>query len=417
MRTKLVYLRLCLKKSLGYLPAIVAISLLLCVVIGVVLGAFVSDYLGDENKQRFKVGVIGNTEDSFLNFGIDAIMKMDTSRFAIEFTPMTEDEARSMMRRGELSAFIIVPDGFIDEISHGTVVSMKYVTASNAVGVARIFKSEVLSSVTDMMEASQDGIFGMQFAMEDAGEKKWSTITGTMNELFTQYISLILSRSNVASTEELGISDGVTLPGYFAAGLSLMFLLMWGITAAPMFSNKDIALSRSLSSERNGSLSQTFSEYLSYLFIMLVTVGLIVGVAGAFAGKYVRFIPEMAEWQGSDFTVFALRLIPVVLMVSALQYFIYEITNGIVGGTLTQFIAALSLSYVSGLFYPISFFPNAIVRISEYLPTGIARQYVTDCMTDNFGFAPMVILLLIFAAFMLLSAFIRNRRIAGRYGA
>lgn len=76
-------------------------------------------------------------------------------------------------------------------------------------------------------------------------------------------------------------------------------------------------------------------------------------------------------------------MLPVVMVFAAMQLCIYEWVSGPVTGVLIQFLAATVLGYLSGCFYPITFFPAEIQVLAPYLPTGAAMGYSGKLITGQ----------------------------------
>ena len=61
-------------------------------------------------------------------------------------------------------------------------------------------------------------------------------------------------------------------------------------------------------------------------------------------------------------------------MLCALQFVLYELTESAVAGVLLQFLNAALQGFFAGCFYPSAFFPEALRRLGEVLPAGLAMR-------------------------------------------
>ena len=77
------------------------------------------------------------------------------------------------------------------------------------------------------------------------------------------------------------------------------------------------------------------------------------------------------------------------------------------------FFVSISLAFVSGCIYPVYFFPVALQKISAFLPTGLARNQLSACLTGKSDWKAAVLLLLYGAAFTFLSILLRRKKLAG----
>ena len=210
--------------------------------------------------------------------------------------------------------------------------------------------------------------------------------------------------------EILGIGDGLSLSEYFLCSFFVMFLLLWGVSASPVFAGQDMELGRLLKCRGLGSLRQILAEYLSYLCLMLSTVLCLCLMAALIL---------LGLDPGGDIPVrllesgFLLRAVLVGMALGALQILLYECASGMLQGVLLQFLAAVSLGYVCGCLYPVGFFPEPLQQTGNVLPAGLARQYLSAALSGQSG----VWLLLGLAGYGLVSlalaAGIRKHRLAG----
>ena len=231
------------------------------------------------------------------------------------------------------------------------------------------------------------------------------------NTLMASYVSMILSRSSALDCQVIGISDKLSFGGYMFSGLSVLLLLICGITCCPLFAGRDMALPRLLSANRISPLSQILSEYGAYLCLTILNMLPIVALLMLFSGGAAALIPELDGISTPDAVLIFVKFIPAVLAVTALQFLLYELTDSVVSGVLLQFVCAIGLSYISGCFYPISFFPKSIQVLSSVMPSGIARGYLSalisgaECGGELAALMAYTVILLGFAALT------RHRRI------
>jgi ABC-2 type transport system permease protein len=106
-----------------------------------------------------------------------------------------------------------------------------------------------------------------------------------------------------------------------------------------------------------GSHIQVVSEYLSFFFIMVTSTAVFYLFMMLGVGKK-EIVPELASSGVSDILIMIIKFIPAIALVAAFQYLLYQLCESVISGVLVQFISAVILGYLSGCFYPISFFPK-----------------------------------------------------------
>lgn len=395
------------------MPIILAVAVLLCVSVSIIFTTMIKLDSSSSDKQKFKIGIVGDTSESFFGIGIKALETFDSSRFAMEFVETDEDNAKASLQNGELSAYVVIPDDFIDSIIYGEIKKMKYYTTADSVGVSALFEEEVTQVISDILIQSQKGIYGLADAMtdsgngEDAGER--------MNELCVEYIGLIINRTVIGNNEIIGVADGQSIQCYFLCSIATLFMFLFGISCTSMYVKRDMSLNRIMSANGENALKQIFCEYSAYFLLMYSVVVTALVSLSAFDGVK-SLIPEFEYMGVAEIFILAVRLIPMIAMISAYNFLLFEMSRDIVSGVLLQFVASVSLTYIAGCFYPIHFFPDSVQKISAFLPSGTARSYLSECVVQtpiNINFIVIVIYFILFAG---LTVYIRNCRIKGRRG-
>lgn len=408
MKKAFAYFYLQVKRSSRFFFFVFMISLIICLTLGCMLNTLIHMDTSSDKNRKLSIGIVGDASDSYLGFGISAIQSMDSSRYSIEIIELEEEDARKKLTRGEITAYIIIPEDFVDLALSGNIQSIPYVTTNSSTDIATLFKDEILEVVSRIFVESQKGIFGLQNSLEDYHpDYPWEWIDG----LTVEYFSLILNRSCVFDTEVIGVSDNLSFSGYMFCGILVLLMMLCGIPCGSLLIKTDMALPKLLNANRKNALIQISGEYFAYFLMMFLNFSIILGVTVATVGSNATFIFGTAEINFIWFISLILHLIPVILAITALQFLIYELSSSIAGGVLLQFLATIGLSYVSGCLYPINFFPESIQAISRFIPLGIARSYLSGFLSENFQIAECIGLLISFALLFSASALIRRERI------
>ncbi len=406
MRKLCRYVYLQGKRTVRYLPFVLAITLVICLALGLILASLISLEADSEKNDKVAIGVVGDTGESFLGFGVAAIQSLDSSRDSLDLVNMTESEARRALLDGELAAYLVIPEGFVSSAVKGEIKPISYVTTGFGMDMASLFKEEILAAISRMLVESQKGVYGLESAMRENGV----AVGGSLDRLASEYFSLILNRSRILETEVIGVSDGLSLGPYMLCGLFVLLILMSGIPCCSLLVRRDMALARLMNARRRGVWHQIVGEYTPYFLMMLLNFSLLSAIVLPIAVD-VALLPELTEVDGEWLIQLFYRLIPILLALTAMQFLLYELSTGLVGGVLSQFLAAIALGYVSGCMYPIGFFPDSIRSLSSVLPTGLAR----GCLASLFSGASMTVqvvgLLAYTLLFLALASGIRRYRI------
>ncbi|MBQ9747996.1 MAG: ABC transporter permease [Clostridia bacterium] len=404
MKKLSVYFALQVKRALRYFPFVLAIMLLICLALGIALGAIASVEADDERHGKVRIGIVGDTDESFLGFGLAAIQSLDSSRYAMELVEMTEEQARRTLADGSLAAYLILPEGFVSSVVKGDIKPITYVTTGSGVDMASLFKEEILSAISRMLVESQKGVYGLEEVMRANGV--W--VSGSLDRMASEYFSLILSRNAVFETKVIGVSDGLSFPAYMLCGFSVLMILLGGLPCCSLLIRRDLSLPRLMNARGRGGFYQVVGEYAPYFLMMLTVFSLLFMLAFSLLAAEMPALAPSGGWHLD----LILRLLPTVLALTAMQFLLYELSTGLVGGVLAQLLTAVAMGYVSGCMYPIGFFPDTIRALSAVLPSGLARVCLSTLYSGEDVTWTAIALVGYAVLFLLLSVGVRRYRIA-----
>lgn len=408
---KKVYLNLEIKRSFKHYPCVLIITLVL--IIGIALSAFavLKFNQNDGNKQVIRVGVVGNVGDSYLGIGVYAIKKMDSSRLYVDLVEMEEPAALDALKNREIAGYVYIPDDFVKGITRGTNIPLKYVTGDDPAGFGNILENEIVMMVSDLVTHAQKSVYATVKLARDNGASKG--IDKKIDKLNLSYINYVLNRDKAHELVITGIKDELTYGGYYVCAIITFFLMIWGISSSSILTEKNNELSRLLYTRGIHLRWQVFSRLVSFTLATMLTLMLLALCFGIMADNFDFGIVELRATDAMSAILFVIKLIPVVLMFCTMHVMIYEIFTGSVGSILAQFLIAIGLGYISGIFYPMAFFPEPVQIFASYLPSGAGFSYVRKIMSGTGALADGFVVMLYFGLFYFISVAVRTYKIKG----
>ena len=338
-----------------------------------------------QDNQKMKVAVVGIQEDPLLQMGLTALQNMDASRYSLEMIEMDEEQARAALERGEIAGYGVIPPDFAQEAMYGHFLPITFVTTPGAAGLVSVLKEEITAAVEEILVTAQKGIYGSWNLLTDhqlEGEAQ-----EIVNGISLTYVELVLARNRVYTLEELGISQGLTLEQHMALGILVVFLMLAALCYSPVLVRGEHTLSRLLAARGVGAGKQILAEFCSFLIsigLLLLCAGLLALPAGLLAGISLPPVKTLLYWVWTA--------LPVVVMVAAWSFFLFSLAKELVSGVLLVALLSLALCFVGGCMYPASFFPESIRQLSRFLPTGLAMEQLSCCVTGGRGSAGWLIL-------------------------
>ncbi len=407
MRRALRYFRLQCKRFFKLTPVVLMLSALLLGTLGLAFFGMFSNAENDQQQSLLNIGIVGNMEESYLGMAINALQNLDSSRFSIAVETVDSDSAAAdRLKRGELVAYIVLPDDFITEALHGNVQKITCVTSSGASDFGARITEELMKTVTVIVADSQKTVYGFHSAASESGMDN-STVYELGNGVALEVIAAILNRESAYEIVEVGTAGVDAVDDPLLCGMLVLMLMLWGITCCTVFSARSTALNRVLSAKGMCAAAQVVGEYLAYLLFMTVILSVMTGAVVILS----RFLPAIPLLDEYDFS----RLIPGMLVplmtVSAMQFFLYEAAGGPVAGALLQFLCAMGTGYVSGCVYPAYFFPRQVQDAAAWLPAWSCRLWLDELLADAVSLKTLAVLAVYFVIFLLLSVILRHTRV------
>ena len=399
------YFKIQFKRFIKISPVIFAVSLIFFFAVALLFWGFKSEFESDESRAEFTVGVTGDIDNKYFQIGIKAFNTMDSSSVSLELVEVDEEKAPQMLKDGKLSAYLVIPEGFVKSATKGKILPVSFVTIDSNTGLVGIVRDEITEIIGDMVKSGQKGVFATQNVLEDNG---YEDVAQELKiETNIAFIALALARNDLFKEVELGVSSGLNSYVAFACGILVLFILLSGTVYAVVLIRRDNSMSRLLISRGRGCTKQIFSEFFALTLSFYPVIAVIVSVGLYFVGNALGTDVKM-------FTVF-LALLPAVALICAFNMLLFEISDKIVTGMLIQFFSALFLSYMSGCLLPISSLPSILQRVAMWLPTGCVRVWIEGAVAQNVSLEGLLRILAYSLILLILASmvrFMRVRRIA-----
>ena len=400
------YFLLQVKRVVKLLPYVGLAAVVLFGGLLLVLNGIVETFSDEDTNTRLPIAIVGTVEDSYFEMGIAALQSIDSSRYAIEVVEMDEDSAKSALEKGDLAAYVVIPDGFVDAALDGKVMTIDYVTTVGARGLVSMFKDEITHVISDIVLACQRGMYGIEGAYKNLGVGGYGK---HVNKLSVSYVELVLIRSRTYEVEELGIRDELGLEGYLFSGICVVFFALSVLPFGQLLIKQDLSLNRILASRCYSVFWQTVLEFLAFF------IGYALALIGAFSlvSFGLRVFDIELQWLFGNVKIRGLlHLIPSLLLVSSFAYMLYNLSTNLVGGMLMQFFVSVAMCFAGGCMYPVTFFPESIQNLAKYLPHGLARESVSGFLMNGLSTSKLVALLGYSVLFTAIAVGVRSLRMS-----
>lgn len=337
---------------------------------------------GSVEEATLKIHYIDADQSAASRQLIDTLQGMDGLQ--LQSYPIDElDKQIERIRDGKLSAFLLIPEGFEEDLNNGEQATLKLyrdITADESY-------TPVLAVMQNMASGYREGklavsLVQMGLSLEEIGG---------------------ILQAPVAIEEIQEQSTSINMVTQVVPGYTVMFVFYIMITMVNNF----------LKDRHSGMLARlrtTPMKPLTYLFGMWIPNILLVLIQCAILLSFGYFVYDLHL--GNLYSIIAIVLALALCVTGiglALSLFVKSENQGV---ALVQIIA-LGGAVLGGLWFPIEMMPEFIQKIAQFLPQYWAQQGFQDVMLrdahlGDIGFNLLV--LLVFGAMGLIIASFRYKR-------
>ena len=151
------------------------------------------------------------------------------------------------------------------------------------------------------------------------------------------------------------------------------------------------------------------SEFVAYVFMIVLNL-IFVFILFFIAVLYFE-IDTISLGINIDLVQLFLLSFPVIILISSLHFLIFEFNADILTSIMSSIIISILMAYISGVFYPTSFFPKTIAMLGNNSPVGVSFRYLRLVLKDEYSLKLLIYTLLYTILFLGISIFLRKRRL------
>lgn len=364
------------------------------------LVSYIAISLGNSNEdaQKINVGIVGDPKDSYIGLGISALDRLDSSRYSINFIRLSEKEAKQKLQSAQIAGYLIISDEFLEALGRGEHEKLKLVSRHN-LGLADNILKEAANVLSVALFNSERTIYAMQDFVIDKKEPGLSEITLDMNKVF---INKIFTRSKLYDIQVMDYYKEIDIKSYYISAMFAFFIILSGTALSLLLIKKDMELYKILQSKGFSFIYQVITEFAVAFVYMCISL-------------FLPFIVLMALYNFDYMDIEPVSLLmaslPLVTVLTAIYQLIYELISDFIAAISTSFVLMLSMAYLSGVFYPVSFFSDELKLFIKFLPINLGLEIMQGMLLSQPKEGNIMLLLFYSLIAILLSIVIRRRRI------
>jgi membrane protein len=383
------YLKVQIKRLLRVLPMAVLFNFIM--ILGICAIFVFTIAIQSRGEKRIGVGVVGNIENKYMKLGVEMLNNMDASRFSVKFESLDEENAKKALREGRIAGYFKIDKDFIEGLENGENRPVIYVSSSG--GLMNELSKEVASVFSVLIVNSERVIYAVD---EYLSEHKNVYDRETANtELNMSLLKNVFTRGKIYNIETKALTGEVSVKDNYICAMIIILTALSGVGLGSLLSGKKDTLQEVLKSRGLSYISSIFCELITVTLYILI---LIIFGFGIFL-LAINFLQD-ESFISPDYFDFFCNIFAVSIMFASMHLFIYELIYQRVTAVLTEIILGISLCYIGGCIYPLSFFPDIIQKISVFLPSTAGKNILISGLGYRLDLFSLAVVFLYTVLFM-----------------
>lgn len=382
MRTRLVYLRLELKRAWKRFPHMMAGAIALLLLVGAAALLSARALYGERAVGRVAVGVILPEGDGLARQAVSMLSSLDSVESLCDFKYMDREEALRQLEKGQVYAVMEVPPQFVEDIINGKNTPVQVILPQGGGVESRIFM-ELTEAGAATLEASQAGIYaGDQLLEVYSMEHSIPQLEADLNRVYMKYS---LPREDYFKMQKVSATGDVDTICFYGISAFVFLLVLCPIPISPYLLPQCRTIKGSLGRIGIGAGTRAASRILG-VGSMIVVIGICLWTGGLMFGRYKAGMMESAA------------IVLVCLSIASFVVCLYEIAGTITGGGMFLFLSASSMHFLAGGFLPLVFLPESLRVIAPIFPSFQWMEGIKMAVTgewDLWVFARLILIALI----------------------
>ena len=303
---------------------------------------------------------------------------------AMQIHSMTEEEAESSILADAISSYIILPDGFVEDLYQGRSVHLPVIGNPDQATESYMVK-ELMDSVSRHIRSSQASILTINYYAKEFGmesEERNEFVFGQ----FQEYLFYTIGRDRVIQEESV-VNHATSSPvQYFTISAIFIVLSIWLL-----------AFYNLLSSENSPQLSLRMKLYGVTEAIRIVSKGVVTLLLSLpsflviyYASRRMTGLEVPIE---SDMRVFLIIFLYSMIFIQCLAL-LEMLVRSAKARLLSQAVVVFAILFGSGAILPVIYFPLGMQERLTWLFSHEAYQWIQEVLLNGRFYADYTSLLL-----------------------
>lgn len=352
MHTFFTYFQLELKRAFKSIPYFFAGAIVLVLLVGTIAFSASKLLYGQQAVAKIRVGVVLPQDDKLAAKALSLVSSLDSVESLCEFSYVGEKEGEALLKRGDIFALMVLPQGLLQGIMDGTNVPVKVIFPEHAGLESSVFR-ELTDAGASILKTAQAAIYGTDEFLDS--HQMSDLIPQAERDLNSNYLEYALTREDDFDTERVSAVGDVPVTAYYGISASVLILLLLGIPAAPLVRPYSTVMEQKLTLFGIGKMKRTAVRTLTLasVFLLVTVIPLVLCM--------------VKGWLRAGVGSFFIWLL-VCLAAAGWILFLYELCGSMTAGILLLFFTTVFMVFLAGGIVPEAFLPEAAAGLGRFMP-------------------------------------------------
>lgn len=366
------WLRTEYKRAVSALPSLFLGAVILAAIAGMIaFGAYESG----KGRSEQKTVTIGYTapDDTLTQLAVSYIQNMESVQGWCSFVPMTQQEGKQALEKGEIAALLVLPEQVVEGIMDGSNEPARLYLPKVGQPLGLAFE-ELANAGIGMLQTAQAEIYSTMDVVMLTGADT-NVLPSLYDEINRYNLNMAVNREQLFKKREISRTGNEGAVVYYSSALLTLYMLLAGLFLAKF--GKRSQEEQQIVAKRLG-ISYVW-QFLGRAFViigMLALSLLFISLLWLFPMFRELLHPE---WSWNSI----LGLILVLFATAAYIQLLYQLAEQPKGVILTAGIAVLIQGYVAGCFLPTSLLPEIVGKIDCFVPASYIKGAFTMLFTGD----------------------------------
>lgn len=366
------WLRTEYKRAVFALPSLFLGAVILAVIVGmIVFGAYRSEKRNGEQKTV----TIGYTaqDDALTQLAVSYIQNMESVQGWCSFVPMTQQEGKQALEKGEIAALLVLPEQVVEGIMDGSNEPARLYLPEVGKPLGLAFE-ELADAGIGMLQTAQAEIYTTMDVVMLTGADA-NVLSSLYDEINRYNLNMVMNREQLFKKSEISRTGNEGAVVYYSSALLTLYMLLAGLFLVKY--GKRSQEEQLIAAKRLG-ISYVW-QFMGRTFVIMGMLGLsllFISLLWLFPVFRDMLHPK---WSWNS----VLGLILVLFVTASYIQFLYQLAEQPKNVILTAGIAALVQGYVAGCFLPTSLLPEIVGKIDCFVPASCVKSAFTMLFTGN----------------------------------